>query len=373
MSLGNNSVNHNDSFYYSYSCCDHHRLILVLVIWFSILLFIISVFLLSSSSSSSATTSNKNDTSTTGSVVPMNTTKRDKNHSAFDCNDIDDTSNVTADTSLFDEVYEVSGTMSSITSDNGFVNKETIRSSMSLSSSIGQEIQNTIDVSLDELFMKQQQQQHDKHDSSSCTVQKPFLVHNGELKLHIRNGRLEDAIERIQHLVQDDKKGYIETKTVYTIGDYNANDNFQPTPLQLYGTFLTIRIQNDDYFSVFRHVQKNLFNDDDEIQFGLRVIQYTTNTKDVTDKYIDASARANVLHVSREALLRQLVFINNNNNNASTTTNSNFDAITTVSDVLYIQSEINQLTEQIESQRLRAKYYEKQSVCAMYKQKDYLY
>ena len=74
------------------------------------------------------------------------------------------------------------------------------------------------------------------------------------------------------------------------------------------------------------------------------VLSVSSQSRDVTDEYIDANARADTLSASRDALKTILTRANS------------------VKDVLAVKNELSTMTEQIESHRRKAVYLQKQAV-----------
>jgi hypothetical protein len=97
---------------------------------------------------------------------------------------------------------------------------------------------------------------------------------------------------------------------------------------------MTIRVRSDKFYQVIEEIRKIVHS----------VSTLSTNSRDVTDQFVDASARADVLEAARSSLQALMVKANN------------------VEDVLRLQKELNRLTESSESLRQRAQQLKKQSV-----------
>jgi hypothetical protein len=134
----------------------------------------------------------------------------------------------------------------------------------------------------------------------------------------------------------EDSKGYIEEKSI----GYRGNEVDETLTLKL-------RIPSHHFWefvdALEALVEEN--NNNKSLSSSFWKIQHcTTSSRDVTEQYVDATARADVLEASRSSIQSLLVHA------------------TSIQDVLAIQQELNRLTETQESHRQRALTLQQQSV-----------
>jgi Domain of unknown function (DUF4349) len=134
---------------------------------------------------------------------------------------------------------------------------------------------------------------------------------------------------------EDDRRGFIEEKSI----GYRGNMVDETLSLKL-------RIPSKHFFEFVSALEALVeeYNKNNKSSSYWKIQHYTTSSRDVTEQYVDATARADVLEASRSSIQSLLVHANS------------------VQDVLAIQQELNRLTEAQESQRQRALTLQKQSV-----------
>jgi hypothetical protein len=159
------------------------------------------------------------------------------------------------------------------------------------------------------------------------TTKKQMLVHEGYLSLNMWKGELQEKVDKIESLIKQDSRAYIENKS-------NSKDGYGGHDLMTVN--IQCRIPSEIFHKTVEDIQDLVGRD--------MVVSATINTRDVTDEYIDASSRADTLEASKNALQSLLLKAEN------------------VNEVMNVQRELTRLTQQMESQRSRAMYLKKQSV-----------
>ena len=174
--------------------------------------------------------------------------------------------------------------------------------------------------------MEQTLEAHRDGDASA-SIQR-MLVHSGELSLKSPRGKANEIADQISDLIP--KGGYVEDRSEslsYTqwsrTKDRREND-------------MKVRVPNNDFHRVWNQIQGLVDKD--------HVVSVSSKSRDVTDEYIDASARADTLAASRDALKIILTRANS------------------INDVMTVKTELGSMTEKIESLRRRAVYLKKQAV-----------
>lgn len=193
---------------------------------------------------------------------------------------------------------------------------------------LGNEMLNVLDDSLEKLWKKEE------------SIER-MLIHTGNINFNVWNGTLGLSVQKIQKLIQEVGDGaYIESKSFYTVSSYDRYYSSEMTTgkQSLKGVNINLRIPNNQFLSFMEIVQTQLVESPDML------LNFHTNSRDVTDDYIDATSRADIIEASRTAM------------------KTLFSKATTISDILNVQNEMNRLTEQIECQRNRAKNLRKKSV-----------
>jgi Domain of unknown function (DUF4349) len=181
----------------------------------------------------------------------------------------------------------------------------------------------------------------DRLDSKRYTDHR-MLVHEGDMKLVTLQGTLEYLTEQIRSLVSSsDGQGYVESQQSfdrsYNHGEYDTS----LSTVTLKGIYMTVRIASGQYFEIIQKIRAILSND--PLVKG-RVVYVNTKSRDVTDEFVDAASRADVVDASRTSLLSLL------------------KQASSLDDVFRLQREINRLTETYESHKSRANALEKQAV-----------
>jgi hypothetical protein len=150
----------------------------------------------------------------------------------------------------------------------------------------------------------------------------PMLVYAGDMRVQVHQEKMPPFSEELAAIVKETGDGYFEDQTHRNSG----------TPHE--SSYMTIRVRSDKFYQVIEEIRKIVHS----------VSTLSTNSQDVTDHFVDASARADVLEAARSSLQALMAKANS------------------VEDVLRLQKELNRLTESSESLRQRAQQLKKQSV-----------
>ena len=166
-----------------------------------------------------------------------------------------------------------------------------------------------------------------KDGDASASIQQ-MLVHSGELSLKSPRGKANEIADQISDLIP--KGGYVEDRSEslsYT--QWSRTKDCRKIDMKL-------RVPSSDFHRVWNQIQGLVDKD--------HVVSVSSKSRDVTDEYIDASARADTLAASRDALKTILTRANS------------------IKDVMTVKTELGSMTEKIESLRRRAVYLKKQAV-----------
>lgn len=156
-----------------------------------------------------------------------------------------------------------------------------------------------------------------------------MLVHHGSLSLQAHKGSLQSQMSKVEALVVKEDRGYIESQSSNNIAYYGGHDTRVVMDVQF-------RVKSQYFHETMAAIQELVGQD--------MVRGVSVNSQDVTDSYIDASARADTLDASRKALKILL------------------GKATNVQDIMKVQRELNALTQQYESHRQRAVHLKKEVV-----------
>jgi hypothetical protein len=190
-------------------------------------------------------------------------------------------------------------------------------------------------------FINEYDENMDRLESKEYTT-KRMLVHEGHLSGFAWKGELNEVVDRIEDIIKDSGDGYIENKSVNTQDPYSyyrgrgSESREQEEDQPLKEVSMTVRVQSDRFHAVVESVRDFLGEK--------RIRNVRLSSRDVTEQFVDASSRADVLDASRRSMKGLL------------------SKAATVQEVLNIQREINLLTTQYESQKQRANHLQKQSV-----------
>jgi hypothetical protein len=154
-----------------------------------------------------------------------------------------------------------------------------------------------------------------------------MLVHHGSLSLQAHKGSLQSQMSKVEALVIKEDRGYIESQSSNNIAYYGGHDTRVVMDVQF-------RVKSQYFHETMAAIQELVGQD--------MVRSVSVNSQDVTDSYIDASARADTLDASRKALKILL------------------GKATNVQDIMKVQRELNALTQQYESHRQRAVHLKKE-------------
>jgi len=153
-------------------------------------------------------------------------------------------------------------------------------------------------------------------------INSSMLVHTGEMHVSIKQENIPSVSKEIDSIVKDVGEGYYENK-----GHMNVGTDYERL-------VMTIRVRTDSFQKVIDGIRK----------VSDSVISLSTRSKDVTDEFVDASARADALEAARTSIRAIMAKADN------------------INEVLKIQQELNRLTEASESHRQRAQTLQKQAV-----------
>lgn len=181
------------------------------------------------------------------------------------------------------------------------------------SSTMGMEILETLDESI-------------KNMPDSTANVKQMLVHHGYLYLEVWKGDLASMAGKVEALATEDGRGYLESRSFSNNSRYGSEKSLE----------VQFRVQSRNFHEIVAAIQELVGQD--------LTMNVDVNSRDVTDSYIDASARADTLDASRKALRTLL------------------EKATNVREIMDVQRELNALTQQYESQRKRAIHLKKEAV-----------
>ena len=166
-------------------------------------------------------------------------------------------------------------------------------------------------------------------DGGAASVER-MLVYSGQISLKSPRGKVDEIADNISNLISKD--GYVEDRSESLITDsYGRSEKTHRKTIHM-----QLRVPRADFNLILDQIQSMAEKD--------HVLSMSSQSRDVTDEYIDANARADTLSASRDALRTILSRANS------------------VKDVMAVKTELNSMTEQIESHRRRAVYLKKQSV-----------
>ena len=166
-------------------------------------------------------------------------------------------------------------------------------------------------------------------DGGAASVER-MLVYSGQISLKSPRGKVDEIADKISSLIS--KEGYIEDRSESFITEsYGRSDTTYRKTLRM-----QLRVPRADFHLILDQIQSMVQKD--------HILSMSSQSRDVTDEYIDATARADTLSASRDALRTILSRANS------------------VKDVMAVKTELNSMTEQIESHQRRAVYLKKQSV-----------
>jgi hypothetical protein len=149
-----------------------------------------------------------------------------------------------------------------------------------------------------------------------------MLVHTGNMRTRVNQENLSSVSERIDTIVKDTGDGYYQENQSYNSGTSRET------------VHMTIQVRSDKFHYVIEEIRKIVD----------AVVSLSINSRDVTDEYVDVSARADASEAARSSLQAIMAKAD------------------TVEEVLKVQQELNRLTQSSESLRQRAQQLKKQSV-----------
>lgn len=167
-----------------------------------------------------------------------------------------------------------------------------------------------------------------KDISENADAVKQMLVHHGQLSLQVWKGELQGLSEMVETLVTKENHGYVESRSSSSLGYSESNKRLVMN--------VKIRIKSQFFHETVSSIQKLVGQE--------RVASLDISSEDVTDSYIDASARADTLDASRKALQTLL------------------KSATNISEILEVQRELNKMNQQYESSQKRAMHLKKEAV-----------
>lgn len=171
-----------------------------------------------------------------------------------------------------------------------------------------------------------------KIKDGSVTAER-MLVHSGDMSLASHEGKADDLANKIVHLVEGEGKGYVESRSSRSGHGHSPSwsDRRDTKSIRL-----QLRVASTKFHDIVSKIRQM-------VEKKSHVISFSTNSRDVTDEYIDSKARADTLEASRNSVKMILSSANS------------------IKDVMTVKDELNRLTEQIESHRKRAMYLQKQA------------
>ena len=173
----------------------------------------------------------------------------------------------------------------------------------------------------------------DNHNSDDVVPKDRMLVHRGDVNLQLPLNEMDILADKVESLAKEDGKGYVQSRSkdkFHSSRYRRVNDvkKIHKHPDWRWRIDLELRVSNSKFHTIVDSIKKLVGND--------KIVKLSIHSDDVTEKYFDASARADTLDASRKALETLLSRANS------------------VKDVLNVQRELNQLTQNAESQRKRA-------------------
>jgi len=192
----------------------------------------------------------------------------------------------------------------------------------------------------------------DTTTTTTTTPKRQMLVHSGNIELAFAAGNIDihnhhgdankgyflnlDAMaDQVDALAHAAGKGYTESRSKSKGGRW---DHLARNEVYSWSIDISMRVASDQFHTVMKKLQEIA-----SAYKGCSVENSSTHSRDVTDQYIDITARADTLSASRRAMEGILSKANH------------------VRDVVEIQRELNSLIQQEESQRKRAVYLKKDS------------
>lgn len=165
---------------------------------------------------------------------------------------------------------------------------------------------------------------------SKTYVTERMLIKSGNIVAEVSN--LSQSVEKVTNILQEYKEGFIEHQS------QESNTRYHPygTAQQQQAIRMTARVPSEHFETIIDTIQQAVGTQN--------VLEVHTNARDVTDQYVDAATRADVLQASRQALQTLL------------------DKAHNVREVMEVQRELNRIVEQYESQKKRAESLKAQSV-----------
>ena len=179
-----------------------------------------------------------------------------------------------------------------------------------------------------ELVSKMEQTLQANKDGGAITTIQRMLVHSGHVSLQAPQGNATEIADQISNLISKD--GYVEDRSESLSSTHWSGKRDRKT------IRMQLRVPSPDFHQILDEIQGMVDED--------HILSVSSQSRDVTDEYIDASARADTLSASRDALKTILARANS------------------IKDVLAVKTELGSMTEQIESLRRRAVYLKKQAV-----------
>ena len=216
------------------------------------------------------------------------------------------------------------------------------------SSSEGEESHNNqLGKAVLEELVKQQQQDEQSKNAKPEYVDR-MIVYNGEIIGKVPPTDLDSTVEKIQSMLLEEgggetsfgTGGYVSSHSVsyltvpssrWNTQRSTVNNNNPPRRVNL-----TLRINSYHFLDAVQAIKDLINSVGSEGNMKGKVTSLSTNGQDVTDEYVDTTARADTLDSSRKALQILLA------------------KAETVDDVLKVQSELDRLTQTSESLRRRA-------------------
>jgi hypothetical protein len=183
------------------------------------------------------------------------------------------------------------------------------------------------------VFNEQMEQSLQELESKTYVTSR-MLIKSGRIVAQVLN--LSEAVDQVTHILQQYPQGFMENISQQSNNYYGQYEYARRQSPQQHVTYLTARVPSDQFDTIMEAIQQVVGKDN--------VQAVDSNAHDVTDQYVDAASRADVLQASRKALQTLL------------------DKATNVREVMDVQRELNHIVQQYESQKKRAESLKTQSV-----------
>ena len=172
-----------------------------------------------------------------------------------------------------------------------------------------------------------------------------MLIYQGNIGAKIEYFALDSTADKIASFVEDGSTfgdgGYVASRSSSENNYYHPSSSYKSKTKIQHIVDLNLRIPSDHFHSSIELIKRLIDaippdKNNSRNSKGGKITSLYTNGRDVTDEYVDTTARADTLDSSRKAL--QVLLSKSNQ----------------VDEVIKVHSELNKLTQQSESMRRRA-------------------